>query len=236
MSFEYVSIDLEVTGLKTKTDRIIEIGAVKVSGGKITETFSSFVNPRMMIPERITELTGIRDEMVADAPEISQIIREIVAFCEGYLLVGHHVITDYAFLKREAMRAKLPFDHDGIDTLVMTRALLPDLPRKHLKDVCDFCGIEPEGEYHRALTDAIMTAKLLECLKNKQNPESFRKKLVYNVKKDTPITIRQKQDLIDLLKYHKIEERVDIDTLTRSEASRMIDRIYSEYGYTSKGR
>lgn len=114
---DYVAIDLETTGLDAKRDRIIEVGAIRVRDGVTEEIFHSMVNPRRRLNPQIQELTGIRDEMVIQAPEIGDIIAGIVNFCEGLPLLGHHVIFDYSFLKRAAVNRGIAFEKDGIDTL-----------------------------------------------------------------------------------------------------------------------
>ena len=91
----YISIDLETTGLNPKQDRIIEIGAIKVVEGKIMDTFSTLVNPGCSLEERIVELTGIRDEELADAPYIEEVFPKLEAFLEDLPLLGHSILFPY---------------------------------------------------------------------------------------------------------------------------------------------
>lgn len=229
---KYIAIDIETTGLRQKTDRIIEVGAVRMEDGIETAELSFLIDPRIDIPARITELTGISEEMVDGQPPITERIGEIVAFCEGLALVGHHIITDYGFLKKAAVQAGLEFEHEGIDTLKLVRRCFPQLEKKGLGAACTALGYPQAGNFHRALADARATAWLLEqiLIQNSQIVPEITEKLVYKAKKEKTATLRQKEDLIHLIKYHKIETRADIDSLSRNEASRMIDVILSQYG------
>ena len=101
----YVSIDLETTGLNPKRDRIIEIGAIRVEQGQIVEEFSTFVDPGRKLEERITELTGIRDEDLADAPQLDEVFPKLLEFMGELPLLGHSVLFDFSFLKK-AVRHK----------------------------------------------------------------------------------------------------------------------------------
>ena len=102
----YVSIDLETTGLNPKRDRIIEIGAIRVEQGQIAEEFSTFVDPGRKLEERITELTGIRDEDLADAPQLDEVFPKLLKFMGELPLLGHSILFDYSFLKKAAVHLK----------------------------------------------------------------------------------------------------------------------------------
>lgn len=229
----YVAIDLETTGLDPKRERIIEIGAIRVEGGEITERFSTFVNPCMELEPRIVELTGIRDEMLMSAPEIGDVIGEILAFCGELPLLGHHVIFDYSFLKRAAVNAGYTFERNGIDTLKLCRRFMPGEEKKNLAAACTWFEVEQE-EAHRALGDAVSAHRLYQKLKEHfflAAPEAFSPNpLIYKVKKEQPASKMQKEVLRDLVKYHRINLTVQIDSLSRNEASRIIDKIISQYG------
>ena len=229
----YVAIDLETTGLDPKRERIIEIGAVRVEQGEITGQFSTFVNPRMELEPRIVELTGIRDEMLAGAPEIGGVIGEILAFCGELPLLGHHVIFDYSFLKRAAVNAGTTFERNGIDTLKLCRRFMPGEEKKNLAAACAWFEVVQE-EAHRALGDAVSAHRLYQKLKEhffSAAPEAFSPNpLIYKVKKEQPASKMQKEVLRDLVKYHRINLTVQIDSLSRNEASRIIDKIISQYG------
>lgn len=234
----YVAIDLETTGLDPKHDKIIEIGAVLVSGGEVIQTFSTLVNPRRELDERIEELTGITSDMVAGAPDIGEVIGRIVEFCGELPLLGHHIIFDYSFLKRAAVNQGLAFEKNGIDTLTLCRRFMPDEERKNLGNASLYYGIKQEGA-HRAMADALTAHLLYQAVKKihfSATPEAFScKPLVYKVKKEQPATKKQKEVLRDLLKYHRINVSVQIDYLSRNEVSRMTDKIISQYGRIKRG-
>lgn len=103
----YVSIDLETTGLNPKRDRIIEIGAIRVEQGQIVEEFSTFVDPGRKLEERITELTGIRDEDLADAPQLDEVFPKLLEFMGELPLLGHSILFDYSFLKKRQWTGRL---------------------------------------------------------------------------------------------------------------------------------
>lgn len=229
----YVAIDLETTGLDPKSDRIIEIGAVRVRDGKIEAEFSSMVNPGRKLSARITELTGITDNMVSDAPEMGSLITEVLDFCKDLPILGHHVIFDYSFLKRAAVNLGYGFERTGIDTLALCRRFMPANEKKNLSAACAYFGVTSEHA-HRALSDAKMAHFLYQSIiyANPDIPavEFSGKQLIYKVKKEQPASKKQKEGLRDLAKYHKINLSVQEDSLTRNEISRMIDQIIFQYG------
>ena len=126
----YIAIDLETTGLEAKLEKITEIAALKVIQGVITDRLVTLVNPKRKLEERITELTGITDEMLADAPDIGDIIEAVIDFCGDLPLLGHHIIFDYGFLKRAAVNSRLIFEKEGIDTLALAGSLCLGMPRE----------------------------------------------------------------------------------------------------------
>lgn len=229
----YVAIDLETTGLDPKQDKIIEIGAVRVEQGSITTRWSSLVNPRRELLACTKELTGITDLMVGQAPDLSDCFSELYGFIGDLPLLGHHIIFDYSFLKRAAVNQGLPFEREGIDTLPLCRRFMPPEEKKNLAAACRYYGIGQQ-EAHRALADAISAHLLYEELRKQYgetDPEAFSARpLIYKVKKEQPASKRQKEVLRDLIKYHKINLTVQIDYLSRNEASRMTDKIISQYG------
>ncbi len=230
---EYVTLDLETTGLEPAKDRIIEIGAVKVMDGTVTEEYATLVNPQRKIPERITELTGISDEMVQGKPCIGQALTELLDFCKELPLLGHNLMFDYRFVKHNAVNLDMSFEKEGMDTLKLARILLPDLPSKSLQSLRLYYEI-PQDDAHRALEDARTTYRLYERLRQEygeQRRELFNPApLLYKVKKQGPITPAQKRYLQDLVKYHRIDLNVESDSLTKNEASRLIDTILGTYG------
>ena len=237
----FIAVDLETTGLRPEKDFIIEIGAMKYENGMPVKRFSSLVKPPVSISNRIYEITGIDDAMVADAPDITIVMQQFLAFVgEEQVLLGHNLRFDYSFLKASAKRQGISFQKKGLDTLLIARKMLNQLPQKKLANLSEHYGvINPRA--HRAFEDADTTAKVYLCMYEEFKevaPELFvPKEMQYKVKKVEPITIKQKNYLLDLLKYHKIqgeaffgEKGKKIDALTKSEASKMIDEVISHYG------
>ena len=232
----YVSIDLETTGLNPKRDRIIEIGAIRVEHGEIMESFSTFINPGRKLEERITELTGIRDEDLADAPELDAVFPELLEFMGDLPLLGHSILFDYSFLKKAAVDRKLTFERSAVDTLKIARKYLPELPHRNLEYLCQYYEIPHHA--HRALEDAkatdLLFRRLTELFYERDGQEENGlfdpKPLYFQVKRDTPATKPQKERLYRLLEQHKITLDVEVEKLTRSEAGRLVDKILAKYG------
>ncbi len=233
MEDSYIALDLETTGLRPKYDKILEIGAVKVEGGEVTGTYETFIDSGVGIPPRITELTGITQAMVAGSPSLSEAVEGFLDFAGEGILLGHNILFDYSFMKRNVLNLGGTFERKGIDTLSISRLCLPELPGRSLDKMAAYYGI-PQEQHHRALDDALTAARLYERLKEefaKIRPELFAAApLVAKIKKEGPITNSQKVYLRDLIKYHRIESNVEIETLTKNEASRMIDNIIFQYG------
>lgn len=233
---DYVVFDLETTGLDPKKNKIIEIGAAKVRGGKIIDTFETLVNPGWKLEEKITNITGITDDMLVNQPGIMEVIPKFLDFVEDDVLMGHSVMFDYSFAKRAVVNydKKNGFTYKGIDTLKIARKYLSDLPSRGLVALCQHYEIKHDA--HRALNDAIATHELYQklitefCI-NDENAKDFESvDLVYHVKREGSIMQKQKERLYRLLEQHKIEPEYDVEKLTKNEASRIIDQIISKYG------
>lgn len=225
----YVSIDLETTGLNPKRDRIIEIGAIRVEQGQIVEEFSTFVDPGRKLEERITELTGIRDEDLTDAPQLDEVFPKLLEFMGELPLLGHSILFDYSFLKKAAVDRKISFERSAVDTLQIARKYLPELPHRNLEYLCRYYEIPHHA--HRALEDAKATDLLFRKLTELFYEEEFEPQpLHFQVKRDTPATKPQKERLYHLAEQHKITLEVDVEKLTRSEASRLVDKLLAKYG------
>lgn len=229
----YVALDLETTGLHPMRDEILEIGAVRVENGVVTGVYETFVDIEAPIPARITELTGITDEMIQGSAKLQEAVEGFLEFSGEHVLLGHNVAFDYAFMKRNVVRLGGAYERRGLDTLTMAKGVLTDLPKRSLDCVAAHYGILQE-HHHRALDDARTAARIYECMAQEfgsVRPELFEPvHLTAKLKKESPITNSQKGYLRDLLKYHRIDDNVKIDALTKSEASRMIDGIISQYG------
>ncbi|MCR5093262.1 MAG: PolC-type DNA polymerase III [Lachnospiraceae bacterium] len=153
----FVVFDLETTGFSAARDRIIEIGAVKVRGGEITDRFSTFVDPQIPIPARIEDITHISDDMVRGAGTIDKILPEFLSFIEGAVLVGHNVAFDIGFINQNCRNLGYPADYTTIDTVGLSRHYYP-LQKKHTLDaVAKTLGVSLDG-HHRAVNDAECTA------------------------------------------------------------------------------
>ena len=167
---DFVVFDIETTGFSPVNNRIIEIGAVKVCGGQVTECFSTFVNPQVPIPFEIEKLTGIRDDMVTDAPLIEEVLPRFLEFCRGAILVAHNAGFDMSFMLENARRQGLPMEHPYIDTVGIARVLLPNQAKHTLDAVAKTLNISLEN-HHRAVDDAECTAwifvKLIQMLEEK---------------------------------------------------------------------
>ena len=165
---KYVVFDIETTGFSPVTNRIIEIGAVKVENGEITERFSTFVNPQVPIPFHIEKLTSINDSMVMDADPIEVVLPQFLEFVGDAILVAHNANFDVSFIKENAKRQGIPVEFTYVDTVGIARALLTGQSKYTLDAVAKTLGISLEN-HHRAVDDAECTAeifvKFIEMLK-----------------------------------------------------------------------
>ncbi len=158
---EYVAFDIETTGLNEQKDRITEIGAVLFEGGRIIREFNTFVNPEMHIPEEITGLTGIRDTDVEDAPKEKEALEKFLEFAGERPLIAHNASFDIGFLQTVAMRNHVRFHPLYVDSLALSRVLLPDLKKFKLDTVSNHLKL-PKFNHHRASDDAMTVAKIME--------------------------------------------------------------------------
>ena len=166
----FTVFDIETTGLSPIHCAITEIGAVKYRGGVVTETFDTFVDPGTHIPENITELTGITDEMVAGAPSQRDAVEAFLNFAGDTVLVAHNANFDISFIRRVAEENKLIFDNPYIDTVAVSRHLNPELKRHRLDSLRDYFKLG-EFNHHRASDDCEMLARIFECMIAKMKPD-----------------------------------------------------------------
>jgi DNA polymerase-3 subunit alpha (Gram-positive type) len=240
----YTVIDLEMTGLSAKKDKVIEIGAVRCRGGCPAERYAVLVNPHMAIPKEVAELTGITDGLVAqNGIEEDAALEGLLDFIGDDIIVGHNVIYDYAFLKQWAVNKKRALELSACDTLKIARTLLSNVESKRLESLCTFYGIRRENA-HRALEDTLETAQLFEKLKEEcvrrisdgtlepdKGAALFEpKKLQYRAKRQTPVTPHQVRQLQEYRAAHGLMDEIHWETLTRNEASRIMDSYYARYG------
>lgn len=231
--YEYVAFDLETTGLSEEKDEIIEVGAVKIRNHKIVGKYNQIINPHRVIPEQIVELTGIDQELVDRGREKADVIKEFYDFCDGYPLLGHNIMFDYRFMKKGMRQFGFSFEKNGMDTYQIAKKLLKnEVKSKSLASLCSYYHYVNESA-HRAYHDALATVVIYEKMQ-RQFPEETKvfeaKQLQYKMKKKSPATEKQKQYLNHLIKYHKIEHNIALDTLTKSDASKYIDQIILRYG------
>lgn len=165
----FVVFDIETTGFSAVNDRIIEIGAVKVEGGRIVDRYSTFVNPERPIPFEIEKLTGIHDGMVEDAEVIEDVLPKFMEFCQDCIMVAHNAEFDMSFIRENCRRQGIEREFTVVDTLAMARSMLPDLKNYKLDTVVEAVGGSLEN-HHRAVEDAESTAdifvKFVARLKN----------------------------------------------------------------------
>lgn len=163
---EYIVFDIETTGLDSSYDEIIEIGAIKVNNNEIVSEFNSLVKPQNKIDRYITGLTGITNEMVNDAPTIEEILPDFMNYIGNDILIGHNVNFDINFVYDNLYRNKFDvLTNDFIDTMRISRKLLPDLPHHRLIDLAKYFGIDTANN-HRSLKDCEITMNIYEQLKS----------------------------------------------------------------------
>lgn len=229
----YVVIDLEMTGLNVKKDVILEVGAVRVRGGKAVETCGTLLRTGRQLPEKVVALTGITEELAETGCEPEAAMADFFAFLGEDILVGQNVIFDYSFLKQWAVNHGFSFERNAVDTLKLARRFLPEGQKKDLESLCSYFGVE-RGRAHRALDDALETWQIFERLKEAYGTETeeafLPRPLLYKVKKQTPVTGRQIEYLKKYVAYYGIVLEEPLEELTRSEASRLTDRLIAKYG------
>ena len=159
----FICFDIETTGLSPLRDKITEIGAVKVVNGEITDTFSTFANPEMPIPAKITQLTGITDEMVKDAPSQREAVSAFLEFAGDNILVAHNAPFDTSFIRRACENMHRDYPYTSIDTVAISRAILPDIKNVKLDTVANYLRLGTFN-HHRATDDAEMLAKIFISL------------------------------------------------------------------------
>ncbi len=196
---EIIVFDVETTGLNTMNDRLTEIGAVKLRNMQIVDSFQTFVDPERHIPEKITELTGINDSMVADAPSEKQAIEKFMKFCGGNkpVLAAHNAQFDTSFIRNACRRQNIDFEFVTIDTLVLCQVMLPNIQRHKLNHVAKALKLG-KFDHHRADSDALMLAKIYIYLVNQLIQEKKLEKLCELNTKTADIDVKK------LKSYHQI--------------------------------
>ena len=172
LSDELVVFDIETTGLDNRSSGITEIGAVRIKGGEVLERFERLVNPGMPIPSNIVSLTGITDEMVANAPTIEGVLPEFFEFVGDSVLVAHNANFDTGFIRVAAERAGLPFTSPYLDTLALSRYVNPELRRHTLDAIAEHYGLG-DFNHHRADEDAEMLARIFFVMQSRLRDEGI---------------------------------------------------------------
>ncbi len=159
----FICFDIETTGLSPKTEKITEIGAIKIKGGQVVDTFSTFVNPQKPIPPKIIELTGITDAMVKDAPTQSEAVSAFLDFCGDNILVAHNAPFDTSFIRAACNDMGVDYNYTSIDTVAIARAILKDIKNCKLDTVATYLRLG-KFNHHRALDDATILSKIFVAL------------------------------------------------------------------------
>lgn len=194
----FICFDIETTGLSANRDKITEIGAVKVVNGEITDTFSTFANPGMPIPAKITELTGITDAMVKDAPSQSEAVTAFLEFAGDSVLVAHNAPFDTSFIRKACENMNREYNYTSIDTVAISRAILTDIKNCKLDTVAKYLRLG-DFNHHRATDDAEMLARIFINLCTRLKDD-------YNITKTSEINtqIAGGGDFKKLPTYHQI--------------------------------
>jgi len=169
----YAIIDVETTGGQARYERITEIAIVRHDGQRVLDTFSTLINPEKSIPWNITRITGISDDMVADAPKFYEVAKQIVEITEGAIFVAHNVTFDYSFVREEFARLGFLFSRRQLCTVRLARRVFPGIASYSLSNLKQHFGIHAERS-HRALDDTLATVQLFEMMLAEQNGEKVR--------------------------------------------------------------
>lgn len=228
----FVAIDLETTGFSPYYNKIIEIGAVKYINGEKIGVFDMLIDPEEEISEIITGVTGITNEMVKGKPVINEVIDSLLDFLGDSILLGHNIIFDYRFIAKAAKDVGINYNARGIDTYKVSRRCIKDIDSRSLEYLCEYFNIE--AIHHRALADADSARQVYCKLCEINDSENDDEQLNFVYKKDSPITEKQINFLKSLIKRYNIDIDKNIEDLTKSQASKMIDNILSTYGIAGK--
>ena len=197
----YCVLDLETTGISITTEKITEVGIMKVKNGEVIDEFEIFVNPEKPIPQRVVEVTNITDEMVKDAETIDKVFPKILEFVGDSIIVAHNASFDVGFLKHNAKLLGYEFNNTYIDTLPLAKDLFPDLKKYKLGKIADSLGIEVDVA-HRALADVDTTVKVFNVMLKKLKDKGIN--TVYEIDSATKDPEAQKEEFKKQRSYHAI--------------------------------
>lgn len=177
MSKRYAIVDIETTGGRASRDKITEIAVVIHDGQQIIDSFESLVNPECYIPYGITQLTGITQEMVADAPKFYEIAKQFVEITDGAVFIAHNVRFDYGFIREEFSRLGYTYSRRQLCTVRLSRKSFPGLPSYSLGNLIRHFRIQVNGR-HRAMADVMATVQLFERILDQEKSEQEIKQMV----------------------------------------------------------
>ena len=197
----YCVFDLETTGLSYRTEKITEIGIMKIKGGEVIDTFSCFVNPEKHIPEKVTEVTNITDDMVKDAETIEQVLPKVLEFFGDSVLVAHNADFDIGFLKHNAKILGYELNNTYLDTLKLAKMLFPNYKKYKLGIIAENLGIKVEVA-HRALDDVDTTVKVFKVMLDMLKKRGVEK--VEDIDKVSRTEEAKKEEYKKLKTYHAI--------------------------------
>ncbi len=197
----YCVLDLETTGISITTEKITEVGIMKVKNGEVIDEFEIFVNPEKPIPQRVVEVTNITDEMVKDAETIDKVFPKILEFVGDSIIVAHNASFDVGFLKHNAKLLGYEFNNTYIDTLPLAKDLFPDLKKYKLGKIADSLGIEVDVA-HRALADVDTTVKVFNVMLKKLKDKGIN--TVDEIDSATKDSEAQKEEFKKQRSYHAI--------------------------------
>ena len=197
----YCVLDLETTGISITTEKITEVGIMKVKNGEVIDEFEIFVNPEKPIPQRVVEVTNITDDMVKDAETIDKVFPKILEFVGDSIIVAHNASFDVGFLKHNAKLLGYEFNNTYIDTLPLAKDLFPDLKKYKLGKIADSLGIEVDVA-HRALADVDTTVKVFNVMLKKLKDKGIN--TVDEIDSATKDPEAQKEEFKKQRSYHAI--------------------------------
>lgn len=197
----YCVLDLETTGFSATTEKITEVGIMKLKDGKVIDEFSCFVNPEKHIPQRVSEVTNITDEMVADAETIDKVFPKVLDFIKDSVIVAHNAGFDVGFLKQNAKSLGYDFDYTYLDTLSLAKDLFPDYKKYKLGKIADNLGIKVEVA-HRALDDVDTTVKVFKVMLDMLKKRGVEK--IEDIDKVSRTEEAKKEEYKKLKTYHAI--------------------------------
>ena len=197
----YCVLDLETTGFSATTEKITEVGIMKLKDGEVIDEFSCFVNPEKHIPERVSEVTNITDDMVKDAETIDKVFPKILEFIEGSVIVAHNAGFDVGFLKQNAKNLGYEFDYTYLDTLSLAKDLFPEYKKYKLGKIAENLGIKVEVA-HRALDDVDTTVKVFKVMLEMLKKRGAKK--IADIDKVSRTEEAKKEEYKKLKTYHAI--------------------------------